>query len=151
MKRTSLAVASVVSLYMLVATVPTYAHHAFAVEFDATKCANYTGTLTNVDWENPHGYFTVDVKGVDGHVETMIFETSSLSTLKRAGTSRSDFVNNYGKTVTVRGCPAKNGTKNRAAANTITLPDGTVHRIGQDVENLFRGAFHPAGTQQPRN
>jgi hypothetical protein len=81
----------------------------------------------------------------------MIFETSSLSTLKRAGTSRSDFVNNYGKTVTVRGCPAKNGTKNRAAANTITLPDGTVHRIGQDVENLFRGAFHPAGTQQPRN
>jgi len=151
MKRTSFALTVVVASYMLIAVVPAFAHHAFAAEFDASKCANYTGTLTNIDWENPHAYFTVDVKDAQGHVETMIFETSALTTLKRAGTSRSDFVDNYGKTVTVRGCPAKNGTKNRAAANTIALPDGTVHGIGQDVEGLFPGAFHPAGEQRPRN
>src|SRR6202790_5138918 len=151
MKRTSFALAVVLASYMLIAVAPAFAHHAFAAEFDKNKCANYTGTLTNMDWENPHGYFTVDVKDANGHVETMTFETSALTTLKRAGTLRSDFVNNYGKTVTVRGCPAKNANKNRAAANTITLPDGTVQRRGEDVEGLFPGAFHPAGEQQPRN
>jgi hypothetical protein len=75
----------------------------------------------------------------------VIFETSSLSTLKRAGTSRADFVNNYGKTVTVRGCPAKNGNKSKAAANYIKFADGTTHRVGQDVEGLFPGNFQPTG------
>ena len=65
------------------------------------------------------------------------FETVSLSTLKRSGTTRKDFADNVGKTVTVRACLAKNGVKNRAAAETIKLPDGQVHRIGQDVEGKF--------------
>jgi type 1 fimbria pilin len=137
--------------YWLGSAAPVFAHHSFAAEFDKDKCADFTGVLTNVDWQNPHAYFTVDVKDTNGQVQSVTFETSALSTLKRAGTSRADFVNNYGKTVTVRGCPAKNGTKNRAAANTIKLPDGTVHRIGMDVEGIFGSDYHPAGTQQPRN
>jgi hypothetical protein len=151
MKRTNLAVAILGSIYLLVGAAPAFAHHSFAAEFDKDKCADFTGILTNMDWQNPHAYFTVEVKDASGQVQPVTFETSSLSTLKRAGTSRSDFVDNYGKTVTVRGCPAKNGTKNRAAANTIKLPDGTVHRIGMDVEGVFGNAYHPAGTQQPRN
>jgi hypothetical protein len=139
------------AFYFLGSAAPAFAHHSFAAEFDKDKCADFTGILTNIDWQNPHAYFTVDVKEGSGQVQSVTFETSALSTLKRAGTSRSDFVNNYGKTVTVRGCPAKNGTKNRAAANTIKLPDGSVHRIGMDVEGIFGKDYHPAGTQQPRD
>ena len=113
------------------------AHHAFAAEFDANKCMDLTGTFTSFEWQNPHGYFHLDVKDPSGTVNTWTFETVSLSTLKRSGTQRKDFSDNVGKTVTVRACLAKNGVKNRAAAETIKLSDGEVHRIGQDVEGKF--------------
>jgi hypothetical protein len=96
-----------------------------------------TGTFTSFEWQNPHGYFHLDVKDSSGNVNTWTFETVSLSTLKRSGTQRKDFADNVGKTVTVRACLAKNGVKNRAAAETIKLSDGEVHRIGQDVEGKF--------------
>lgn len=144
MKRNFLAIIAMY-FYLFVVTAPVNAHHNFAAEFDKAKCADFTGTLTNLDWQNPHAYFSIDIKDASGHVKPMTFETSSISTLKRAGTSRSDFITNYGKTVTVRGCPSKNGAMNRAAANYIKLPDGTTHRVGQDVEGLFPGNFQPTG------
>jgi hypothetical protein len=101
-----------------------------------------TGTFTSFEWQNPHGYFHLDVKEADGNVTPWTFETVSLSTLKRSGTQRKDFSDNIGKTVTVRACLAKNGVKNRAAAETIKLSDGQVHRIGQDVEGKF-GSDNP--------
>jgi type 1 fimbria pilin len=145
MKRNFIALMAAVSFCLLGAARPASAHHAFAAEFDKDKCADFTGTLINIDWENPHAYFTMDVKGDDGKTLQMTFETSSLSTLKRAGTSKADFVNSYGKEVSVRGCPAKNGNKTKAAANYIKFADGTTHRIGQDVEGLFPGNFQPTG------
>jgi len=122
---------------LFVAAMPSAAHHAFAAEFDATKCTDITGTLTAFEWQNPHGYFHLDAKDTSGNMASWTFETVSLSTLKRSGTTRKDFADNVGKTVTVRACLAKNGVKNRAAAETIKLPDGQVHRIGQDVEGKF--------------
>jgi hypothetical protein len=121
----------------LAAAVPAFAHHSFAAEFDANKCMDLTGTFTSFEWQNPHGYFHLDVKDPGGNVTSWTFETVSLSTLKRSGTQRKDFTDNVGKTVTVRACLAKNGVKNRAAAETIKLSDGQVHRIGQDVEGKF--------------
>ena len=47
---------------MLLAAIPAYAHHSFAAEFDSTACRDFTGTLTKIDWQNPHGYFYMDVK-----------------------------------------------------------------------------------------
>jgi hypothetical protein len=122
---------------LLIAAMPTAAHHAFAAEFDANKCTDITGTFTSFEWQNPHGYFHLDAKDASGNMASWTFETVSLSTLKRSGTTRRDFADSVGKIVTVRACLAKNGMKNRAAAETIKLPDGQVHRIGQDVEGKF--------------
>jgi hypothetical protein len=137
--RQTLASISMAALCFLAAAIPASAHHSFAAEFDANKCTDLSGTFTSFEWQNPHGYIHVDVKDASGTVQSWTFETVSLSTLKRSGTTRRDFLDAIGKPVMVRACLAKNGVKNRAAAEFIKLPDGTSHRIGQDVEHQGGG------------
>lgn len=107
------------------------AHHSFAAEFDANNCKEFTGTLTKVDWQNPHAWFYVDIKDPDGKVQNWSFQTYSLITLKRSGTELSDFQKNIGKTVTLRGCLARNGTPNKGAAGTLKFEDGKLRQVGQ--------------------
>src|SRR4051812_26650217 len=106
MNRSQLGMLGAVIGFM--AALPIYAHHSFAAEFDATKCQDFNGTLTSVEWQNPHGYFHVDVKGASGATESWTFQTVSIITMKRSGTSRQDMESNIGKPVFVRGCLAKN-------------------------------------------
>ena len=114
--------------------VPAFGHHSYQAEFDQTKCTNIVGTLTKVEWDNPHIYFHMDAKDAGGKMTAWTFEGHSLPALQRNGTHRVDFTDNIGKVLNVRACLAKNGGP-RAAAETITTPDGRVHVVGVNVEH----------------
>jgi hypothetical protein len=111
---------------------PASAHHSFAAEFDGSKCRDFTGVLTKVEWANPHGFFYVDIKEPDGKVNNWSFQTYALITLRRAGTTRELFLDNVGKEVWVRGCLARNGREHYAAAGTLKFAsDGILRQMGQ--------------------
>jgi len=122
---------------------PIFAHHGFGVEFDASKCMDLKGTLTDIDWENPHAYVHLDVKGTDGKTEPWRLEMITPNALKRNGTTRQDFLSNMGKPMAARACPAKaGGTQYRGAAEFIELADGQIRVTGQLVEKITPDKFH---------
>jgi hypothetical protein len=124
-------------------SVPAFAHHGFAVEFDGSKCMNLKGTLTGIDWDNPHAYFHMDVKNADGKVESWSLEMITPNALKRNGTTRQDFLSNFGKPIAVRACPTKaGGTPFRGSAEFLELPDGQIRIVGQLVEKITPEQFH---------
>ena len=119
-------------LALLLCSASSHAHHSFAAEFDGSKCRDFTGTLTKVEWANPHGFFYVDIKDPDGKVNNWSFQTYALITLRRAGTTRELFLDNVGKEVFVRGCVARNGREHYAAAGTLKFTsDGILRQMGQ--------------------
>src|SRR5215510_2056736 len=122
--------AAIVALLLLPA-VPSLAHHSFAAEFDAQNCKDFTGILTKLDWQSPHPYFFMDIKDASGKVENWSFQTYAPITLRRNGTDRQLFIDNIGKEIWVRGCLAKNGKLNAAAAGTLKFPDGVLRQVGQ--------------------
>ena len=124
--------ATVIAAAVLLPATAAWAHHSFAVEFDAKNCRDFTGTLTKLEWTNPHGFFYVDVKDANGKVENWSFQTYALITLRRAGTDRQTFLDNIGKEIWVRGCLAKNGRQHYAAAGTLKFAsDGVLRQAGQ--------------------
>jgi hypothetical protein len=124
--------AAAIMFGLLLPATASFAHHSFAAEWDRRRCRDFTGTLTKLDWQNPHPYFYVDVKEADGKkVESWSFQAYSPVTLRRNGTDRQVFLDNVGKEVWVRGCLAKNGTPNAAAAGTLKFADGVLRQVGQ--------------------
>lgn len=126
---------SVLLIGVLLGAAPAFAHHTFSVEYDASKCNDMTGTLTKVDWENPHVYFYVDLKDSDNQVSSWSFEAVSVAFLKRSGIQKQDFLDNMGKVVTVRACLGKSASAKRAAAETLKMADGRTVRVGSDYEH----------------
>ena len=120
---------------LFIAPVSALAHHGFAAEYDPTKCETVQGTLTSVDWHNPHAYFHMDVEGADGKVTSHAFEVNSTMAMNRSGTSRRDFLDNIGKVISARACPVRpGGTPNRWGTITLQLSDGATRYVGQNVE-----------------
>jgi hypothetical protein len=124
----------VAAVFVFGVAVPTSAHHAFGVEFDATKCMDLKGTLTGVKWENPHAYIDVAAKNDNGKDVTWHLEMVTPNALKRNGTLRQDFVSNFGKPINVRMCRSRNASETRGAASYLQLIDGEVRVVGQQVE-----------------
>jgi uncharacterized protein DUF6152 len=131
MKTRSVLGAAAMTCGALVLAAPLFAHHSFAAEWDSKNCREFTGILTKLDWQNPHPYFYMDTKDASGKVETWSFQAYSPVTLRRNGTDRQVFLDHIGKEVWVRGCLAKNGKLNAAAAGTLKFSDGILRQVGQ--------------------
>ena len=87
------------------------AHHSPSAVFDMSKPFVLTGTLTKVDWVNPHIDLIIDATASDGSVETWKFESNPPAWFRRVGVSRADFAKAIGQTVTVEGNRAKDGSQ----------------------------------------
>jgi hypothetical protein len=98
------------------------AHHAEAAEYDATKPIKVSGTLTKVEWQNPHVWFYVEVKEQDGKPTVWGFSTAPPGALMRRGVTKAAL--KIGSVINVEGVRARDGSNN-ASARRITFADGT--------------------------
>jgi hypothetical protein len=119
MKHVSLG--AILSLTVFVSAAPALAHHSFAAEFDVDKPVQITGTVTKVEWTNPHTHFYVDVKYSQGAIADWDIELGAPRILRRLGWRQDSL--KIGDQVTVEGYSAKDGSK-MANAKKVTLSDG---------------------------
>jgi len=128
MKLISVALGSLLTA----AAAPSLAHHSFAAEFDANAPIELTGTVTKVEWANPHTYFYMDVTSPKGDVENWAMEMGSPNGLMRRGWTRDSM--KIGDVVTVTGSRAKDGSP-KGNARSVTLAGGKRLFAGSSQDN----------------
>jgi len=138
MKPRNAAVAALSALLVLAAE-PAWAHHAFAAEFDAKRPIKLQGTVTKMEWINPHAWIHIDVKKADGSVEEWMIEAGTPNTLLRRGLTRDSL--KKGTEIVVDGYQSKDGSL-RANGRDVTLPDG---------KTLFLGSSAPDAPDQDKS
>jgi hypothetical protein len=119
--RLTVAVASLAGL--LVTAVPVLAHHSFAAEYDASKPIKLTGTVTKIEWTNPHCFFHIDVKNEEtGKIENWALELGNPNALLRAGWTPNSV--KIGDAVTVDGSRARDGSLQGNARSFVLMSTG---------------------------
>jgi hypothetical protein len=109
--------------FAIAATAPLAGHHSFAAEFDGSKAVRRQGTLTKIEWTNPHSYFYIDVKDEQGNIVNWGCEAGAPGALSRRGFKKGDI--KLGDTIVVDGYLAKDGS-HLMDARRVTLPDGRI-------------------------
>ena len=117
---------------LIVSVAPLAAHHSFEAEYDFNKTVKLTGTVTKVEWLNPHARFYIDVMDDNGKVTNWNLELGPIVILVRQGWRKDSL--KPGDQVTVEGFLAKDGNA-LANARRVTLPDGRRVFAGSSAEN----------------
>jgi len=118
----------------LLLTLPLSAHHSITAEFDTSKSFTVQGTLTKIEWVNPHAYVYLDSKDDKGVVTSYSFETGPPGNLRRAGILRTMFV--VGESVTIEAYAAKDGSKHLGLVKAYHFPDGRNIVMGKDPKEI---------------
>jgi Family of unknown function (DUF6152) len=125
----SALVSSVLWILGLVLAGPASAHHSVQAQFDIHKVFTITGTVSKIEWINPHSYLTLNVKDADGKVQKWAFELAGPGALRRAGMSREDRGGlKPGDEITVTGLASKDGS-NSGWLQELKLADGRVIKL----------------------
>ena len=114
-------IAFLLAVVLIGAAVPVLSHHSFTAEYDGTKPVQVTGTVTKVEWTNPHIWFYVDVKDENGNLTSWAFSAAPPGVLQRRGITKD--VLKIGDVVKVDGFRARDGSNN-ASGGTVTFADG---------------------------
>ena len=114
-----------VALVVLLAAVTASAHHNMSALFDFNQRFTRTGTMTKLDWRNPHSYITVEAKNDQGQAETWQFEGPAPNVFRLLNVGKTDFENALNKTVTVEASRARDGSLT-GLMRILTFPDGQV-------------------------
>ena len=118
----------------LLLTIPLWAHHSITSEFDTSKSITVKGTLTKIEWVNPHAYVYMEAKDEKGVVTKYSFETGPPGNLRRAGVLKTMFA--VGDVVTIEAYVAKDGTQNLGLVKSFTFADGHAIVLGRDPKEI---------------
>jgi len=113
--------------------VPALAHHSSTAEFDTSKTFSVKGTITKLEWFNPHVYMYADVTDDSGKVTAYSFETGPPGNLRRAGVLKTMF--NVGDVVTIDASIAKDGSKHLGLLKAVHFVDGHTIVFGSATES----------------